>query len=130
MCTKHAFRVIGFLFSCYSFLFFCIWMNRDGERVDLYTYAHCIETDCMCKSSSGNTCWDVCSGRTSAVTLRLHKGFYHERFQDIVKVSLSTCLIHSFIRLYMHGCLCASGPDTHIWQSIVERLSAAAYTWP
>lgn len=67
--------------------------SRDGERVDLYTYARCIETDCMCKSSSGNTCWDVCSGRTSAVTLRLHKGFYHERFQDIVKDSIPHLVI-------------------------------------
>lgn len=47
----------------------------------------------MCKSSSGNTCSDVCSGRTSAVTLRLHKGFYHERFRDIVKDSIPHLVI-------------------------------------
>ena len=65
-------------------------MNRDGESIDLCSYARCIETDCMCKSSSGNLCWDVCSERTSAVTLKLRKGLYHERYRDIVKVSLST----------------------------------------
>ncbi|KAK9276272.1 hypothetical protein L1049_005803 [Liquidambar formosana] len=47
---------------------------RDGERIDLYSFAHCIETDCMCRSSSENVSRGVGSGKTSAVTLQLRRG--------------------------------------------------------
>ncbi|XP_057948516.1 uncharacterized protein LOC131144125 isoform X2 [Malania oleifera] len=48
---------------------------RDGEVIDLHGYAYCIETACICKSSSENVNWHLSTERASAVTLRLHKGF-------------------------------------------------------
>ncbi|XP_062159992.1 uncharacterized protein LOC133867285 isoform X1 [Alnus glutinosa] len=59
--------------------------NRDGERINLCNYAHCLETDCICKSLSENLSWDVQTRRTSKVTLQLRRGFYHDRYKDIAK---------------------------------------------
>lgn len=61
-------------------------MNRDGERIELCNYAHCLDRDCICKSSSERVSWGVHTNETSAVTLQLRRGFYHERYTDIVKV--------------------------------------------
>ncbi|GMY26143.1 zinc finger MYND domain-containing protein 15 isoform X2 [Fagus crenata] len=57
--------------------------HRDGERIDLGNYAHCLETDCICKSAAET--WDVETSRTSKVTLQLRRGFYHDRYNDIAK---------------------------------------------
>ncbi|THG12536.1 hypothetical protein TEA_000015 [Camellia sinensis var. sinensis] len=65
---------------------------RDGEKIDLYNYAHCIETDCICKSSSENLSLHV-SGKSSEVRLRLHSGYYHDRYRDIAKDSLPHLII-------------------------------------
>ncbi|KAK9675737.1 hypothetical protein RND81_11G027000 [Saponaria officinalis] len=51
--------------------------HRDGERVNLDTFAYCDDKDCKCKMPN--------EGTSSAVTLRLLKGFYHDRFRDTVK---------------------------------------------
>lgn len=62
-------------------------MSRDGERIDLGNYAHCLETDCICKSASENLSWDVQTSRTSKVTLQLRRGLYHDCYHEIAKVS-------------------------------------------
>ncbi|KAM4109988.1 hypothetical protein ACJW30_03G159900 [Castanea mollissima] len=59
--------------------------HRDGERIDLGNYAHCLETDCICKSASENLSWDVQTGRTSKVTLQLRRGLYHDCYHEIAK---------------------------------------------
>nr|XP_011463402.1 PREDICTED: zinc finger MYND domain-containing protein 15 isoform X2 [Fragaria vesca subsp. vesca] len=58
--------------------------HRDGERIKLSNYAHCLGTDCVCKSSVES---GVHTNDTSAVTLQLWRGLYHERYTDIVKDS-------------------------------------------
>ncbi|GJN32307.1 hypothetical protein PR202_gb20805 [Eleusine coracana subsp. coracana] len=55
---------------------------RDGEVVSISRYANCCDESCCCKSSTGSE--DL---NCSAVTLRLWKGFYHERYSDIMKDS-------------------------------------------
>lgn len=60
---------------------------RDGERIDLSSYAHCIDEDCICKSSSENVGRGLSNDSTSTVRVHLHKGFYHERYKDIAKDS-------------------------------------------
>lgn len=58
-------------------------MNRNGERIELYQYAQCNETDCICKSSEKN----FSSGpSTLGVEIRLHAGYYHDRYKDLAKV--------------------------------------------
>nr|KJB31341.1 hypothetical protein B456_005G187100 [Gossypium raimondii] len=62
--------------------------HRDGDKIDLHSYAHCIEQDCDCRYKNENTSCSI--GHTSsAVTLQLHRGYYHERFLDISKVCFS-----------------------------------------
>ncbi|XP_074274500.1 uncharacterized protein LOC141598676 isoform X2 [Silene latifolia] len=51
--------------------------HRDGERINLDTFACCDDGDCKCKMPNET--------RSSPVTLQLLKGFYHDRFKDIVK---------------------------------------------
>jgi hypothetical protein len=64
-------------FSCT----YIIRFDRDGEVVSISRYAHCSDESCCCKSSTGSE--DLNCG---AVTLKLWKGFYHERYRDIMKV--------------------------------------------
>ncbi|CAI0379604.1 unnamed protein product [Linum tenue] len=59
--------------------------KRDGEKIDIDDYAHCQGADCMCRSSSLNKGSAVSSCMSSAVTLRLRKGFYHDRYRDITE---------------------------------------------
>uniref|UniRef100_A0A0E0I0S3 MYND-type domain-containing protein n=1 Tax=Oryza nivara TaxID=4536 RepID=A0A0E0I0S3_ORYNI len=56
--------------------------SRDGELVTISNYAHCCDESCFCKSSIGSK--DL---SCSAVTFKLRKGLYHERYSDIVKDS-------------------------------------------
>ncbi|KAL5759693.1 hypothetical protein ACOSQ2_018531 [Xanthoceras sorbifolium] len=67
--------------------------HRDGEKINLCGYAHCNETDCICKSSSENFDWSLGTVGSSAVTLQLHKGFYHDRYKDIAKDSFPHLVI-------------------------------------
>ncbi|KAJ0096116.1 hypothetical protein Patl1_16259 [Pistacia atlantica] len=62
--------------------------HRNGEMINLCSYAHCADTDCICKSSSENFSSSTGMIKSSAVTLRLHKGFYHDRYGDIAKDSV------------------------------------------
>ncbi|TVU39211.1 hypothetical protein EJB05_12619, partial [Eragrostis curvula] len=54
--------------------------SRDGEVVSIPRYAHCSDESCCCKSGSEDL-------TSSPVTLKLWKGFYHERYRDIMKNS-------------------------------------------
>ncbi|XP_042510199.1 zinc finger MYND domain-containing protein 15 isoform X2 [Macadamia integrifolia] len=66
---------------------------RDGERINLCSYARCMEMDCPCKSSTENASFGVSNGTNSAVTLQLHKGFYHERYREIVEDSFPHLIV-------------------------------------
>ncbi|ONM57286.1 MYND finger family protein [Zea mays] len=55
----------------------------DGEVVNISRYACCSDKSCCCKSSIGSK--DL---SCTAVTLKLWKGFYHERCSDILKDSV------------------------------------------
>ncbi|KMT07184.1 hypothetical protein BVRB_6g155080 [Beta vulgaris subsp. vulgaris] len=59
---------------------------RDGEKININSYLHCDDIDCKCKLSSGTS-------SNTDVTLRLHKGFYHDRFRDLVKDSFPHLII-------------------------------------
>ncbi|XP_078438856.1 zinc ion binding protein isoform X2 [Wolffia australiana] len=57
---------------------------RDNEKMTLRKYARCSEDGCACNTTifSGHQG----SGASScSVTLRLRKGFYHERFNEVVE---------------------------------------------
>ncbi|XVE75130.1 hypothetical protein DITRI_Ditri12bG0071600 [Diplodiscus trichospermus] len=69
--------------------------HRDGEKIDLHSYAHCIEQDCNCKSKNENSSSLIGTCISSAVTLKLHRGYYHDRFIDISKDSLPHLIIAS-----------------------------------
>jgi hypothetical protein len=62
--------------------------DRDGEVVNISSYAHCTVQNCGCRSSMAPE--DLNCG---AVTLKLWKGLYHERYSDIVKVLAIILLI-------------------------------------
>ncbi|CAI0627570.1 unnamed protein product [Linum tenue] len=66
---------------------FIHYLGKDGEKIDIVDYAHCQGADCMCRSSSLNKGSAVSSCMSSAVTLRLRKGFYHDRYRDITEDS-------------------------------------------
>lgn len=54
--------------------------------IELCNYAHCLDRDCICKSSSETVSWDAHTSKPSAVTLQLRSGFYHDRYKDIAQV--------------------------------------------
>lgn len=54
--------------------------SRDGETTELTRYAQCSDGSCSCKSSSPNV--NRSSSHTnSTLTLKLRKGFYHEKYR-------------------------------------------------
>ncbi|CAA7397770.1 unnamed protein product [Spirodela intermedia] len=59
---------------------------RDNERISLNNYGRCSEEGCTCKTSL-NTSLEGSSDVSYSVTLQLRKGFYHDRYSDIMKVS-------------------------------------------
>ena len=61
--------------------------DRDGEVVNISSYPHCSGENCGCRSTASE---DL---NCSAVTLKLWKGLYHERYSDIVKVISMILLI-------------------------------------
>ncbi len=106
-----------------SYFFSCIGINRDGERIDLGNYAHCLETDCICKSASET--WDVQTSRTSKVTLQLRRGFYHDRYNDIAKVSFFIDVAidrHPYTHTHTHTQTCVRLYILHLSFS-VQNLS-------
>ncbi|XP_038702997.1 zinc finger MYND domain-containing protein 15 isoform X2 [Tripterygium wilfordii] len=64
-------------------------IQRDGEKINILSYAPCVEADCICKPLNEN----VDTGKSSAVLLQLHRGFYHDRFKDIAKDSTPDLII-------------------------------------
>ncbi|CAI9092841.1 OLC1v1028182C1 [Oldenlandia corymbosa var. corymbosa] len=59
--------------------------ERDGECIDLFSYAKCTQTDCECKSSGDCTLQSL--NRSSKVTIQLHAGYYHDVHTDLFKQS-------------------------------------------
>ncbi|XP_022861435.1 zinc finger MYND domain-containing protein 15 isoform X4 [Olea europaea var. sylvestris] len=57
----------------------------DDEKIYVYSYAKCNQIDCQCKYSVENLSQHVYEGDSSAVILRFHAGFYHDRYRDIAK---------------------------------------------
>lgn len=51
---------------------------RDGEKLELERYAQCFDGSCSCKSSSPER---KSSHTNSTLTLKFHKGFYHEKYR-------------------------------------------------
>ncbi|KAL9268044.1 Zinc finger MYND domain-containing protein [Drosera capensis] len=66
-----------------SFVSLDIIISRDGEKITLYSYAHCDYEDCECKMARKNTSLGASIEADSAVTLRLFRGLYHNRFRDM-----------------------------------------------
>lgn len=67
--------------------------QRDGEKIHISKYPCCNEDKCECKIASKNTFLGTQSGSTSALTLQLWQGFYHDRYRDIVKDSFPHLVI-------------------------------------
>ena len=62
-------------------------LNRDGEIISLCGYAPCMEEEeCGCQCSSQILKHNNKSSESSAVSLQLYRGFYHDRYSDIAKV--------------------------------------------
>ncbi|KAG4401599.1 hypothetical protein GLYMA_02G027500v4 [Glycine max] len=67
--------------------------QRDGEKIHISKYPCCNEDECECKIGSTDTFLETQSGITSALTLQLWQGFYHDRYRDIVKDSFPRLII-------------------------------------
>uniref|UniRef100_A0A6N2N397 MYND-type domain-containing protein n=1 Tax=Salix viminalis TaxID=40686 RepID=A0A6N2N397_SALVM len=59
--------------------------QRDGEKISLCSYAHCLDADCMCNFSIENLSQIANTGKSTSVTLQLRSGFYHERYRDLAE---------------------------------------------
>ncbi|KAI3970591.1 hypothetical protein MKX01_024238 [Papaver californicum] len=57
---------------------------RDGSKINLHAYAHCVDIECDCKSLTEAE-WRISDGTTSVVSLQLHKGFYHDLYRNLKK---------------------------------------------
>ncbi|AES96380.2 putative Zinc finger, MYND-type [Medicago truncatula] len=64
-----------------------IHSQRDGEKIGISKYPCCNEANCVCKLVTENV------SITSALTLQLWRGFYHDRYKDIVKDSFPHLII-------------------------------------
>lgn len=107
-------------------LLFLLLMNRDGEKIDLCNYAHCSDSDCICKSSSEKFSWSACTVRSSSVTLQLHRGFYHERYRDIAKVSSPAVHIHNACIFLLFLSLFFQSPSS--WKCCVCLVAFLAFS--
>ncbi|XP_058772352.1 uncharacterized protein LOC131646284 [Vicia villosa] len=67
--------------------------QRDGEKIRISKYPCCNETKCVCKLASENMILGTQTGMSSALTLQLWRGFYHDRYKDIVKGSFPHLII-------------------------------------
>lgn len=61
-------------------------MIRNGERIELRDYAHCTETNCQCNCSTESFGPTSLSSGSSAIKLKLHAGYYHDCYENIIKV--------------------------------------------
>ncbi|KAI3467454.1 hypothetical protein Pfo_024117 [Paulownia fortunei] len=66
---------------------------RDGEKVDLYTYAQCNEMDCQCKYSVENQRERIMTCHSCAITVQLHAGCYHDCYRELLKDSFPHIII-------------------------------------
>ncbi|XP_073059323.1 uncharacterized protein [Primulina eburnea] len=67
--------------------------HRDGEKVDLYSYAECDLIDCQCKCPIEKDSKGLTSHNSQAITLQLHAGCYHDHFEELVKDSIPHIII-------------------------------------
>nr|XP_043624697.1 zinc finger MYND domain-containing protein 15 isoform X2 [Erigeron canadensis] len=67
--------------------------DRDGETINLCSYPHCIEASCCCKSGKGEFTSRTTSEISSAITIRLHSGYYHDRYVELTKEFLPDIII-------------------------------------
>ncbi|XP_072984912.1 uncharacterized protein [Typha latifolia] len=65
---------------------------RDGETINISKYVSCSEESCRCKSSCTGS-GKIGSSGTTTVTLKLRKGFYHDRYRDISKDSRPNVIV-------------------------------------
>lgn len=125
---------------------FVLWIGRNGETINLCSYAKCLQMDCVCKSSSKDVDRDVYSNKHPRLTLKLWRGFYHDCYKDITKVSFILRLppyrkqtfivsIISFTLIFpltwSFGCfslLVLSGQDNYPHLIIAPNAGIAAYS--
>ncbi|XP_009605575.1 uncharacterized protein [Nicotiana tomentosiformis] len=67
--------------------------ERNGERIELHDYAHCTETNYKCKCSTENFGPTSLSSGSSAIKLKLHAGYYHDCYENIIKGSPPNLII-------------------------------------
>ncbi|KAJ9172103.1 hypothetical protein P3X46_015384 [Hevea brasiliensis] len=67
--------------------------HRDGQKIDLCSYAHCLDTDCICRSLSENVNRGAVTDKSSNVTVQLHRGYYHDRYRDFAEDSFPHLII-------------------------------------
>ncbi|XVF02356.1 hypothetical protein REPUB_Repub04eG0168400 [Reevesia pubescens] len=91
------YRIIGWSYtSVFCELLLLVALSyKDGDKIDLHSYTHCIEQDCDCKYEKENSSCSIGTCMSSVVTLHLHRGYYHECFVDISKDSLPHLVIAS-----------------------------------
>lgn len=102
-------------------------MIRDGEKIYLCSYAHCTDSDCICKSPSEELDHSVGTVRSSAVTLHLHKGFYHDCFRDIIKVYSSALLRHLYVLLFSF--ISSPSKASHLGSLISALFYVFYFSW-
>nr|GEV72285.1 zinc finger MYND domain-containing protein 15 isoform X1 [Tanacetum cinerariifolium] len=80
---------VAALFFIASFLIRFCWpsvpYDRDGETVGLCNYAHCMEVNCSCKSGKGEFSSIKTANNSSTITIRLHSGYYLDRYEELTK---------------------------------------------
>ncbi|CAH9085325.1 unnamed protein product [Cuscuta europaea] len=67
--------------------------DRDGEKIDLYSYCQCAETDCECKYLNTSCDSYTLTNNSYPVTLHLYSGYYHDRYRDLSKDSFPNLII-------------------------------------
>ncbi|KAJ8569861.1 hypothetical protein K7X08_006438 [Anisodus acutangulus] len=67
--------------------------ERNGERIELRDYAHCTETNCKCKFSTESFGPTSLQSGSSAINLKLHAGYYHDCYKDLMKGSPPNLII-------------------------------------
>lgn len=66
---------------------------RDGEKIDLYTYARCNDMGCGCQYSADNYQERIKTCHSPAITLRLLAGCYHNRCEELLQDSFPHIVI-------------------------------------
>lgn len=103
-------------------------MLRNGERIELRDYAHCIEPNCKCKCSAESFGPTSLQSGSSAITLKLHNGYYHDCYKDLMKVCQTAFVfaICFLLLLVLLKCreLCQDTPPNLI---IAPNAGVAAY---